>query len=141
MLANQVYVILADCIPPMVKFGISRNPEKRLISLRTGSPVSLKLICSVAAPKSLEAQIHTALRHLRKYGEWFSFEHEAIEIAELIAAGDAGIVYSRVFELIDQLYQSALDSCPDSPDKEYWGAREEVGTTEHQIAELIGKVN
>ena len=131
-----VYAIRADCNPVMVKFGISRDPEKRLASLQTGSPVSLELMCFVGASRSLEAQIHNSLRHLRKHGEWFSYEYEAIEIADLIAAGDAWLVYQRVFELSQQLYQSALDSHPDQPDKKYWGNREECGTDAYQLAQF-----
>ena len=122
---TNVYAIIADCDPKMVKFGIAKDPQKRLLTLQTGSPVQLELACFVGGPRSLEGMIHRALRHLRRHGEWFSLEYEAIEMVELIDAGNERAIFSRSLEILDELHRSTLDITPDPPDKDYWGDRGE----------------
>ena len=122
----------------MVKFGISKTPQKRLMDLQVGSPVRLELFASIKGTRELEKKIHQSLRHLRSHGEWFKYEHEAIEIATLISCGNSQVVYDRLAEIYRQLEQCMVS---DYPDKNYWGNREEMGTTEHMLATLISKLN
>jgi hypothetical protein len=56
-----------------VKIGFSEDPQQRLKSLQSSSPVPLKLLWYTEAPRHLESHLHRAFRHLRKHGEWFDF--------------------------------------------------------------------
>lgn len=63
------------------KFGFSREPERRLRALQTGSADPLFLIECISVPedraRELEAQLHAEIgQHRRLHGEWFDISAE-----------------------------------------------------------------
>jgi len=60
----------------MIKIGRSKNPEKRLKQLQTGSPNKLKLIAVFEDMGDEEYGLHQRLREykVRSNGEWFRYE-------------------------------------------------------------------
>jgi len=59
------------------KVGISKEPNKRLRQLQTGSPYRLKMILILKEKSYLEKTLHETLRSFRLgnfKGEWFSYE-------------------------------------------------------------------
>jgi hypothetical protein len=60
----------------MIKIGRSKNPEKRLKQLQTGSPNKLKLIASFKEEGWRESELHEHLREwkVRSNGEWFTYD-------------------------------------------------------------------
>ncbi|MEU4729618.1 GIY-YIG nuclease family protein [Streptomyces sp. NPDC023588] len=71
-LAGRAYAI-RDTETQLVKIGMSKDPNRRLRDLATGTPGQLEVIWSHEGGSSLEALLHRhfADRHVR--GEWFDF--------------------------------------------------------------------
>jgi uncharacterized protein YeeX (DUF496 family) len=65
-----------------VKIGRSKNPEKRLKQLSTGSPYKLEIIKKIRGNENLEREIHDKFSHLRMNGEWFELTDELSEFIE-----------------------------------------------------------
>ena len=63
-----------------VKFGFSKDPERRVRSLQTGSADLLVLLESIAVPqdsvREYERLLHQEFAHLRTRGEWFAIRPE-----------------------------------------------------------------
>lgn len=57
----------------VVKIGVSKDPERRLRSLRTGSPVALRLLWKKPGAEDLEEALHAYFSAYRVRGEWFDF--------------------------------------------------------------------
>ena len=59
----------------LCKFGFSREPQRRLRALQTGSADPLFLVESVSVPedrvREYERVLHQEFGHLRVRGEWF----------------------------------------------------------------------
>ena len=60
----------------LCKFGFSREPQRRLQSLQTGSSDQLHLVETIAVPepervRHFERSLHGEFGHLRTRGEWF----------------------------------------------------------------------
>jgi hypothetical protein len=83
---QSVYLIGSYDVRP-VKIGVSENPEKRLKSLSTGSPVPLQLLWSAPGGAALEAALHEYFQPYRVYGEWFDFGDE--DPVQLVVAAAA----------------------------------------------------
>lgn len=64
-----VYFIQAQT--GQIKIGIAANPELRLCSLQTGSPVTLTLLATCPGGRPLEAEYHRRFAASRLHGEWF----------------------------------------------------------------------
>lgn len=67
---RSVYFIQAD--NGLIKIGVAANPQDRLRTLRTMSPVGLRLVLvipSLGAPG--ESELHTRFAEHRAHGEWF----------------------------------------------------------------------
>ena len=82
--SEYVYLIDAEENPGVAKVGISRKPEKRLLSLQTGSPYLLNIRYTYgpfikSSARELEDRIHKMLRHSRMSGEWFSISASEID--------------------------------------------------------------
>ena len=58
----------------MIKIGRSKDPNKRLKSLQTGSGDKLKLIAVFEGQGHREFELHDRLASYRKQGEWFDYE-------------------------------------------------------------------
>lgn len=67
-----IYVIRQTEPPRSLKVGKSRNPERRLRSLQTGSPCPLELLYSVPGDGETEREFHAALSEYAESGEWFT---------------------------------------------------------------------
>jgi len=65
---QAIYVILSA---DLVKIGISRNPLKRLSSLRTGNGNKLALVAQCSGVLADERRLHRFFREERVEGEWF----------------------------------------------------------------------
>lgn len=72
---GQVYFILNESAG-MVKIGFSRNPEKRLTELRTGSAGEIKLLATIEGSLAIERQLHKRFEMHRRNGEWFIYSDE-----------------------------------------------------------------
>lgn len=66
-----------------IKIGISNNPNKRLSTLQTASPVQLKIYATVRVECSqihaYERAIHRRLGRNRHIGEWFTMRASEAE--------------------------------------------------------------
>ncbi|NQT15096.1 MAG: GIY-YIG nuclease family protein [Planctomycetes bacterium] len=79
--ADVVYFIEAVGLD-RIKIGRSQDADARLESLRTGSPVPLRLL-GVIPPGGKEGEIHRAFAASREHREWFASTPELMEfIAE-----------------------------------------------------------
>ncbi|MFC9497612.1 GIY-YIG nuclease family protein [Streptomyces sp. NPDC056982] len=88
--SGQVYAI-RDRKTRHVKIGLSIDPEKRLSSLRTGSPTGMDLLWVGPGGRPLERRLHSRFsdRHVR--GEWFDFSGcNAVEMIQQAAAEFGG---------------------------------------------------
>lgn len=63
-----------------IKIGVSLDPEERLRSLQTASPVRLRIIGLVRGGPSVEGAFHDRLARHRLHGEWF------VDAPEVLAA-------------------------------------------------------
>lgn len=72
-----VYFIEAANVA-MVKIGIAKNVEKRLVDLQTASPVKLRIIATLPGGMKLEKELHRQFGHLRSHGEWFHLTDEIL---------------------------------------------------------------
>jgi hypothetical protein len=63
-----------------VKFGFSKDPDRRLRSLQTGCEEELVLLETVRVPedhvREYERLLHKEFAHLRTRGEWFKISGE-----------------------------------------------------------------
>ena len=70
---------IANC-SGSVKFGFSRDPDRRLQSLQTGSEEELVLLETVRVPegsvREYERLLHSEFAHYRTRGEWFKIRGE-----------------------------------------------------------------
>jgi len=56
----------------LIKIGVSKNIEKRLVALQTGSPFKLIVVRLIdKIPFLLEKELHDQLSGYRLHGEWF----------------------------------------------------------------------
>ncbi len=55
----------------LIKIGFSGNPQKRLNSLKTGSPDELNILKVIKGSPRLEAELHRRFASDRVRGEWF----------------------------------------------------------------------
>jgi hypothetical protein len=70
---GHVYVVEAESLC-LAKIGLATNYRDRLRSLRTMSPVPLKLIKTVSWTMALERNLHERFSAQRAHGEWFRIE-------------------------------------------------------------------
>ena len=68
--ASWVYFIEAPKVQ-LIKIGFTADVPKRLTSLQTMSPISLRLRGSFSGTRNDEHQLHEQFKHLRTHGEWF----------------------------------------------------------------------
>lgn len=68
------------------KIDVSKNPQKRLLSLQTGNSSLISLICEYKTDKAyqIEKVLHRRYSHFNKEGEWFdlSIKEEALFVNE-----------------------------------------------------------
>jgi hypothetical protein len=76
----KVYFIL-DSVSNAVKIGKANNIQERISDLQTGNPNPLMLIHYIDCESEnqsllLEQTLHKRYKHLRKSGEWFTYDVE-----------------------------------------------------------------
>jgi hypothetical protein len=54
-----------------VKIGTAHDPQERLKTLQTGSPVPLVLLARMRGGPILEATLHRHFQSARSHGEWY----------------------------------------------------------------------
>jgi len=69
-IGDVVYFIEAPSAR-LIKIGTSRYVDGRIRTLRSGSPVALRLLGCVAGNVDAERELHGRFAKLRKHGEWF----------------------------------------------------------------------
>lgn len=62
-----------------VKIGYTNDIKRRLATLRTSSPMDLKVIATLEGDKELESEIHAELDQYRVTREWFDHD-KAIDL-------------------------------------------------------------
>lgn len=72
---HHVYAI-GDSDARYIKFGFARSPQKRLLSLQTGSPLQLRVLVAIQVINlfdaiEVERGIHVAAGRFHIRGEWF----------------------------------------------------------------------
>lgn len=78
----MVYLIVCD-ETQTAKIGVSDNPEKRLRSLQTGHPYTLRIECVMDGDESRERIFHENFRDTRLRGEWFLYTPEMSETFQM----------------------------------------------------------
>ena len=71
---QNLYIIQSD-VTGAIKIGRSKDVQKRLKQLQTGSPYKLKLILELKQQGYIEKQLHLLLKEkkCKCKGEWFDF--------------------------------------------------------------------
>lgn len=72
-----------------VKIGMSSNPEKRLLELRTGTPEQPKIILIVNNKGHMEKILHKCFSkwRVRGNGEWFMFSQQIQDFISFLRGG------------------------------------------------------
>jgi len=76
MSKKDLYIIQSE-VTGAIKVGISKNVERRVAQMQTGSPYKLKVILVLENKSDWEKVIHDKLRRYKttnKNKEWFSYE-------------------------------------------------------------------
>ncbi|MEV8523208.1 GIY-YIG nuclease family protein [Streptomyces sp. NPDC052000] len=77
---RSVYFIEADS--GLIKIGVAANPKDRIRTLRTMSPVALRLVLVLPDRGAAgESELHARFAEHRSHGEWF---HPAPELIRFI---------------------------------------------------------
>jgi hypothetical protein len=100
------YVYLIRAATGFVKIGYSIRPERRVVGMRVGSPVSLTLmrqwqLADRAAAERFERKMHLYLRWARVAGEWHN-----IELGAAVEMGDA-LYFDRDFGEVARALRAA----------------------------------
>lgn len=106
-----------------VKIGFtSGEPDSRLRTLRTGSPLTLVLWAYVRGTPELEAALHETFAPLRCHGEWFVADHKLQDMLCYLGdePGIGNLISEDAFE--SALFDNVFSHCaphPLVPEKEY----------------------
>lgn len=97
-----------------VKFGVTRNMERRLAAHQVSCPLKLVVLAVVDWPNHAELRIHNLLRRQCIRGEWFKYDGLAISIIDAMLAGaDASVLDSLSVQpsqhRLDRVTQYALE--------------------------------
>lgn len=69
-----------------VKIGVAYEPHKRLSTLQTGYPKSLRVLATVEGGETEEEKLHRRYRHARLRGEWFTITPGMKKLIERVSA-------------------------------------------------------
>lgn len=72
--AGRVYLVRAECQPPLYKIGVAGDVESRVRALQTGCPWPLTTVATLPGTRSLESRVHARFEHRRVRGEWFELD-------------------------------------------------------------------
>lgn len=85
---QYTYVVVAPAVK-MVKIGKAKNPEDRLGTMQTGSPVRLDLLEITADIPETKFHKDECLREHHSHGEWYYLSSGFVEAFEQIVACNA----------------------------------------------------
>ncbi len=85
---GEVYFVRSG--QQFLKIGYSKNATSRISSLRTGSPVQLRLVGTLVGTQAIEHEIHDVFKEHRETREWFRWS-EPVEEAMVILFGKAAL--------------------------------------------------
>lgn len=90
---GHVYVIGSPHLSRVVRVGVSCNVQRRLRTLRAGSPLPLAIQwqSEALADYSVEGSLHRVLGFARLHGEWFQLERPVEQVKRALAELDQGI--------------------------------------------------
>jgi hypothetical protein len=74
--AGFVYFFVTHPRGDKIKIGYTTNPGERIATLRTASPVELRILAVFRGTKSDEAMLHEHFAAHRIHGEWFKMNPE-----------------------------------------------------------------
>jgi len=77
---NGYIYIIGNLEHKVCKIGFSKNPQRRLIVLQTGSPYELSLFKKFIGNIPIEKKLHKKYKDYRLHGEWFEIRDELKEI-------------------------------------------------------------
>lgn len=102
---SQVYFLYAQTVN-LMKIGTSRDPEKRILSVRLISPVPVEVFAIMEGGRDLESQLHDKFHHLHSHGEWFHATQELRNFAAL-----SGLMYrwSQASQAVRAEFLSRID--------------------------------
>ena len=84
--ATTSYVYFIEAVGlDRIKIGKSQNPDNRLATLQTGSPVPLKLLGKTPGGLSLEGKLHSEFSNSQIDREWFHATRELRDYIEGLA--------------------------------------------------------
>lgn len=110
-----------------VKIGVSKKPYKRLASLQSGNPFPMDMIAIMPGSSATEHELHSVFHEYHHRNEWYDFEGELKEFAEMIAR-----IFSEYHEQFERDGEYA-----DERDWEMWKSRAiaaESALASHQFA-------
>jgi hypothetical protein len=87
---SWVYFIQAGDDGP-IKIGVSRKPKRRIESLRTASPVELRLIAVIVGGEKEEQALHRRFSEDRTHGEWFRPSSDLLAFIAALPTTFAGL--------------------------------------------------
>ncbi len=82
-----VYFMQEDVAGGAIKIGRAANPVKRLLTLQTGTPRPLRLLCVIPGGARLEVTMHAAFAASRMNGEWFEPTPDMLALIAEISQG------------------------------------------------------
>lgn len=80
------------------KIGVSKNPQKRIKQLQTGSGEELKLISvyETENARKIESALHNKFLMYKTNGEWFEFGiSEEVDFTKTCKKIDEGIIFLK----------------------------------------------
>lgn len=96
-----------------IKIGTSNDPERRLAELQTGSGEPLRLLAVIPGDRSLERQIHSALRDHQGIGEWFKPSPAELEYLQRLMKVEYEVVDGKAYAVLHRETQGAVtERCP-----------------------------
>jgi hypothetical protein len=113
-------MIYAVSVGEYIKFGYTRNVQKRVQILQTGSPYKLVLLVTCPGNLSVEASIHQRLLKANALvrGEWFKNCPEAQQIIQEMKNNTISDDYATKAELMHANRHIRLAQWQDEPRKE-----------------------
>lgn len=88
---HREWVYFVQAVPPphLIKIGKTCRLKWRLRGLQTMSPVQLRLIGAISAPRGAELLLHAMFREERKHGEWFLASEALVAFIKHLPRGSA----------------------------------------------------
>ena len=86
-----------------IKIGTAVDPIVRLRTLQTGTPEPLTLLAVVPGGRTREAEVHRALAHHRRSGEWFEPDDEVFEFVRTLQSPEYVVDGAKAYAVLRRL--------------------------------------